>query len=172
MANKVIQNFTFRLDNKNSANWYFLLFILSGVLFTGGAFFLISRESAVPLIIEVLVAILYFIGLSKIKPTYFECLVFSDHFTISYYSVASISRDYQSFEVSFREFSHFILKPRFYGLRKELIISVLTPYGVADYPPVSLSILSKKEREQLMHVLKQLAPQPESRTETQESNKG
>jgi len=158
MANKELNNFTFRLDNKSRANGFFLFFIFSGIVFTGIAFYLISQESAIPLIAEVLVAILFFISLSKIKPTYIEFLVFPDHFTFNYYPVATVSRDYQSVDVPLGEFSHFSLSRSFFGLKKELTLSVATRYGIADYPPICLSILKEDEIKRLVHVLKKLKP--------------
>jgi hypothetical protein len=158
MTNKEYHNFTFRLDNKGRANIFFLLFIASGIIFCGIAFYLISRESAVPLIIEVLIAIAFFVILSKIKPSYFEFVVFQNHFTINYYPVASVAREYQSVEVPLSDFSHFSITQSVFGLKKEIVVSVRTPYGIADYPPISISILKKKERERLQLVLNKLIP--------------
>jgi hypothetical protein len=158
MANKEQTNFSFRLENKSRANGYFLFFILSGIVFTGIAFYLISQESAIPLIIEVLAAILFFITLTKIKPTYIEFMVFPGHFTFNYYPVATVSRDYQSVDVPINEFSHFSIIHSFFGFRKELIISVTTRYGIADYPPISLSILKEEEIKRMVHVLQKLKP--------------
>ncbi len=158
MANKELNNFTFKLENKNRANGFFLFFILSGIIFTGIAFYLISQESAIPLIIEVLAAILFFITLTKIKPTYIEFMVFPSHLTFNYYPVATVTRDYQSVDVPINEFSHFSITRTFFGFRKELVISVVTRYGIADYPPISISILKEEEIKRLVYVLKKFKP--------------
>lgn len=156
MAQNTVHNDNIRIDNRARSTRFFLLFIFSGVFFTGIAFYLISQESAYPLIATVVVAIAYFFLFSKIKPSYFEFVAGSDRFFINYYSVASISRDYQSIEVPFTTFSHFKVVRSVFGLRKELVVSVATPYGIADYPPIGISILTKKELGRLVHILTQL----------------
>lgn len=158
MNKKDNQNFSFRLENKSRATNFFLLFIFSGVIFTGIAFYLISHESAVPLIALTLLAVGYFVLFSKAKPSFFEFMVFENHFSIRHYSVAAISRDYQSVEVSLAEFHGFSEVRSVFGMKRELIIAVRTPYGIAEYPPISITLLKKKDRERLYYVLKKFMP--------------
>jgi hypothetical protein len=155
--------FTFQLSNKNRSASFFLLFIASGVIFTGMGFFLIGIESTLPLIALIVFAVAYFIVFTKVRPSFFEFLVLDDRFQINYYSVANVTREYQSVEVIFTNFKSIDIRKSFGGMKKELIISVETAYGIADYPPISISILKKKEIDQLVYVLQKIAnPQPRS----------
>jgi len=52
------------------------------------------------------------------------------------------------------------LKKSFFGLRKMLTISVTSKYGIADYPPISVTLLNKKELSQIFKVLKEIINSP------------
>jgi hypothetical protein len=53
-------------------------------------------------------------------------------------------------------FRGFEIKKRYGGLSRQLVLTVESKFGLADYPPVSVSILSKSEMSQLLIVLPKL----------------
>lgn len=146
-------NFIFQLNNKSRSANYFLLFISSGVFFISAAFYFVAVNLTLELILTVVVAVAYFILFSKIKPSFFELLVTDNQLQLNYYSVASTFRNYQSIEMNLSQLRNFKIKKSIWGLHKSLVLSVDSKYGLADYPPVSISILKKKEKAQVQLVL-------------------
>lgn len=149
-------NFIFQLNNKNRSTNFFLLFISSGVVFMAIAFYFVAINRTIDLLFTTLLAIGYFVLFSKIKPSFFELLVTDDRMQVNFYSVSSTFRNYQSIEIYLHQLKNFHVKQQFGGLVKQLILSVESKYGLADYPPVSISILTKKERSQLLLVLQEI----------------
>jgi hypothetical protein len=50
----------------------------------------------------------------------------------------------------------FQVKQGILGMKKTLTLSVQSKYGIADYPPISVSILKKNEIEQVALVLNKI----------------
>lgn len=64
---------------------------------------------------------------------------------IRYASLTPLSVGNYSIEIPKKDFIRADIKSSFGGLRKELVVYVETPQGVAKFRPISLSILSKNE---------------------------
>lgn len=77
----------------------------------------------------------------------------SSKIIIRYYSLRPLSSEQNSLEMNKVDFHKFELKNSFGGLRKYLIIYQRTAQGIAKYPPISISILKKKDVEQLTREL-------------------
>jgi len=156
MTQKDNINFIFQFNNKKRSTNFFLLYIASGVIFLGAAFYFVAKNMNYPLIATIVAAVAYFIAFNKIKPSFFEMLVTEEKLQLHYYSVSSAVRTYQSVEIPLNELKDFAVVKNFMGLRRNLIVSVSSKYGIADYPPISVSILKKKEKAQIIHVLNQI----------------
>lgn len=156
METKENINFIFQLNNKGRSGNFFMLFIVSGVVFVGAAFYFVATNMNQLLIIDIVVAVIYFILFNKIKPSFFEFLVSEDSLQINYYPVSTAVRSYQSIEVPMNQLKNFNIKKSLGGIRKDLILSVKSKYGLADYPPISISILKKNETAQVIHVLNEI----------------
>jgi len=72
---------------------------------------------------------------------------------IRYTSLLPLSAGNYSIEIPKRDFVKAEIRKRFGGLRKELILYVHTPQGVAKFKPVSLSTLKKEEIDKIMENL-------------------
>ena len=156
MEDKENINFIFQLNNKNRATNFFVLFIGSGIVFLGIALYFVAVNMTIELILTVVAAIVYFYFYSKMKPSFFELLVTEDRLQLNFYSVSSTFRNYQSIEIALNQLKDFSIQKKFGGLNKSLILSVESRYGLADYPPVSISILTKKEKARVLHVLNEI----------------
>ena len=75
-----------------------------------------------------------------------------DHFSFRYYAVSN--RIPKAAEISKSVFKGYRFKKEWMGLRENLIISIETPQGIAEYPPISTSFLSVKQRRMLEEELK------------------
>jgi hypothetical protein len=148
--------FIFEFNNKGSSSSYYLIYILSGVVTFAAICVFIFTNLNIPLIITTCLAILYFISFHRYKPTFFELLVTNEQLRVNYYSVATALKFYQSVEIALDELKGYETKTKFFGLRKELILTVDSKFGLADYPPISISILKKHELSIILKVLKKI----------------
>ncbi|MDA3880239.1 MAG: hypothetical protein PF436_07630 [Prolixibacteraceae bacterium] len=149
-------NFIFQLNNKDRSGNFFVLFILSGIVFLGLAFLFVATNKTYELIVTILLAVGFFIMFNKIKPSFFEMLVTERYLQVNFYSVSSTVRNYQSVEMNLHQLIGFKVNQSILGMKKTLILSVQSRYGIADYPPISVSILKKNEIEQVAHVLNRI----------------
>jgi hypothetical protein len=156
METKDNQNFIFQLSNKNRSIRYFLLFIGSGIVFSGLGFWCVAKEEIYLLIGLVVIAIAYFFAFTKIKPSFVEFVTTEKEFQFNYYSVSSVTRDYQSIEIPFADYYGCEITTSVFGMKKELVLTVRSAYGLADYPPISISILSKNEIDQILYILNKI----------------
>jgi len=149
METKDNLNFIFQLNNKNRSGNVFLLYIISGVVLFGLAFFFVAKSMNMFIIGDILFAIVYFLIFNKIKPAFVEILVTETALQINYYSVASTLRSYQSIEMQINQLKDFQIRKKMMGMKKELILSVDSKYGIADYPPIPISLLTKNQLAQI-----------------------
>ncbi len=77
----------------------------------------------------------------------------SSKIIIRYYSLKPLSSEQNSLEILKQDFQKHEIKESLGGLRKYLIIYQRTARGVAKYPPISISILKKKDVDQLAREL-------------------
>jgi hypothetical protein len=149
-------DFTYQFNNKNRSSGFFLLYILSSVLFIGVIVLFILLNFNLPLVLTVLTAICYFIFLHLLKPSYIELLISESEIQVNYYSVATAIKSYQSIVIDRNDFNGYEIKNKYKGLQKQLILTVKSKLGLADYPPISVSILSKRELNQVIIVLSKM----------------
>jgi hypothetical protein len=71
-----------------------------------------------------------------------------------YYSLSPLNKSMKSIEIDKSSFHNFQIERRLLGSRKYVILYQITNTGLAKYPPVSISLLKKSEREELKASLK------------------
>jgi hypothetical protein len=150
-------NFIYQFNNKSRSAGFFLLYILSGVLFLGAIVSFILMNLNFPLVLTVFIAITYFILFHFIKPSYIELLISETDIQVNYYSVATAIKSYQSVVIDRSDFNNYEIRNKYSGLQKQLILTEESKFGLADYPPISVSILSKSELNQVIIVLSKIA---------------
>ncbi|HNW50431.1 MAG TPA: hypothetical protein PKH79_05070 [Prolixibacteraceae bacterium] len=149
-------NFIFQFNNKSRSANFFVLYIVSGAIFLAAICIFIFLNMNLPLITSVLLAIAYFVIFHQTKPSYFELLVTETELQINFYSVATALKNYQTVLIQLNQLKSFEIKKKMLGLKKELILTVDSKFGLADYPPISVSILKKGELAQLYVVLSKI----------------
>jgi hypothetical protein len=149
-------NFIFQFNNKESSASYFVLYIASGVVFLAAICLFIFTSMYQSLIATIVVGMLYFILFQYIKPTYFEFLVTETELQVNYYSVATTLKSYQSVLIPLNQLKGFDIKKSMFEMQKNLILTVESKFGLADYPPISVSILKKGELNQVLIVLSKI----------------
>ncbi len=97
--------------------------------------------------------ILYYL-ISYLRDTnYFYFNNNSSKIIIRYYSLKPLSSNQNSLEINKSDFYKYEIKNSFAGFLKYLIIYQRTMKGIAKYPPISISILKKKDVDQLIREL-------------------
>jgi len=81
-----------------------------------------------------------------------------DKISFKYFTSGIIGGRKNSVEIDKRNFSGFEVKSEFFGLRRSIILFQKFREGVAKYPPVYVSGLTRKEREKVIRSLSQYVP--------------
>jgi len=76
-----------------------------------------------------------------------------DKIIMRYYPLHPFHDKFKSIEISKQTFSHFELEKRSWGLREDLFLFQMSAKGLAKYPGISLSALSKTQRAELLESL-------------------
>lgn len=73
--------------------------------------------------------------------------------TFRYYSLSALFRQPHSVEIPKNEFVKAELRKKLLGLRQYVILFQQTQNGLAKYPPLSISLLKKQEKQDLINIL-------------------
>lgn len=73
-----------------------------------------------------------------------------------YYSLRPLSNETNAIEIPKADFVKFEIEKKWSGYREYIILYQKTLQGVAKYPPISIAILKKEEKEKLLNALKNL----------------
>jgi hypothetical protein len=133
----------------------FLLVLFLVLLYTTGYFYqpVLGIERNQFAIAAVLLYIFYY-SLTYLRDIhYFYFNNNSSKIIIRYYSLKPLSSDQNSLEIAKPDFHKYEIKNTMGGLRKYLVVYQRTARGIAKYPPISISILKKKDVSQLIHEL-------------------
>jgi len=77
-------------------------------------------------------------------------------FILRYFSLRPLADKKKSIEFNKKELHKFELRRSLLGFRESIIIYRQTPKGIAKYPPVSITALSKPDKEKMMASLQKL----------------
>jgi hypothetical protein len=89
----------------------------------------------------------------------FHYIYFSDagdRIILRYFPMGLFTSRKNSIEIGKNEFAGYEVKKQMFGLREKLILKAKTGKGLAKYPPVSISALDSKEKENLFKALDRL----------------
>jgi hypothetical protein len=82
----------------------------------------------------------------------------NDKIIIRYFTAGIVGGRKNSVEISKESFAGYKVEKRLFGLDRSIILFQQMREGVAKYPPVHISILSKKERARIINSLHRHAP--------------
>lgn len=103
---------------------------------------------------SLLVIFIFLVGLNLARENNF--IIYKetdDKIVIRYYPLHPFHDKFKSIEISKQTFSHFELEKRSWGLREDLYLFQMSAKGLAKYPGISLSALSKKQRREILESL-------------------
>jgi hypothetical protein len=102
------------------------------------------EKNLILFVISIILGICY-IFMLILKLHYFYFNDDKNKIIIRFYNSHPFFRKYKAFEIPKNNVKNFDITESFFGLKKELTIEVSTKTGSFEYPPVSISLLSKKE---------------------------
>ncbi|MGD0341370.1 MAG: hypothetical protein ABSA76_06660 [Bacteroidales bacterium] len=76
-----------------------------------------------------------------------------------FFSAGIVGGKKNSVEINKGTFTGFKIESKYFGLSKSLILFQKLAQGVAKFPPIFISALTKDQQAKLIHALKQYAPQ-------------
>jgi len=112
----------------------------------------ITIEHYVMLVVS-LILIFYIIFLLIIKPEYIYMAEFKGSLQIKNYPARPILRQYKAFEIKLNSVNHFEIHRKVFKQKIMLTIWIKTKKGIGNYPPLSLSALSKNDQLKLAKYL-------------------
>ena len=124
--------------------WLFTISVLIFLSFFTGA----VTMAGLFLLIILFIAILNF--------HYIRISVVKEKLTLRYYSIFAVDRMFKIIEFPVNQLRRVDTRSYFLGLKYEVRLTVRVKMGIADYPWVSLSGISRSERNQLINALKGL----------------
>ena len=100
-----------------------------------------------------IILIVYVIYMSLIKPEYIYIDDSKGSLQIKNYPARPILRQYKAFEIKLSSLDHFEIHRSIFNQKITLIIWIKTKKGVGNYPPLSLSALSRNDQLKLAKFL-------------------
>lgn len=73
-----------------------------------------------------------------------------------FYTSHPLIRTYKAFEIQKSNLADFEIRESVFGLKKELILKISTKKGTGEYPPLSISLLNKRELSALKVMLSRI----------------
>tara|TARA_R110001583_G_scaffold48974_3_gene153443 strand:+ start:5311 stop:5769 length:459 start_codon:yes stop_codon:yes gene_type:complete len=107
-----------------------------------------------PILISLFVIFVVLVGLNLTRENNF--IIYKetdDKIIMRYYPLHPFHDKFKSIEISKQTFSHFELEKRNLGLREDLYLFQMSAKGLAKYPGISLSALSKAQRSEVLESL-------------------
>ncbi len=146
-----------KIDNKQAANRTKIWLVRMPLLIVLVLLVLTIMEVLPSTIWLIISAGYFFISLLVVLIGRFHYVNFSfkqKEIVIRFFHLFPLITDHQEIRIQHSDNPNFLLKKSFFGMIPILNITINTSQGKASFPPISLSLLSKKALHQLMVELK------------------
>ncbi len=132
---------------------YMIMFLVMTALFIY-SYFEHLENPIYPILIGTIAAV-YIILLLR-KSNYFFIEYLGNKIIVRYYTAHPIFRKYKAFEIPRASFFDYKINSSLLGFIKSVQFTVKTPKGEFNYPPLSISLLSKQQMGDLIKMLDEL----------------
>ncbi|MCF6367114.1 MAG: hypothetical protein L3J35_13065 [Bacteroidales bacterium] len=130
-----------------------IMFLVMTALFIY-AYFESLKSLFYPISIGIIATV--YITLLLRQSNYFFIEYLGNKIIVRYYTAHPIFRKYKSFEIPRAYFFDYKIEDVFFGLKKTVQFTIKTPKGKFNYPPLSISLLSKQQMNDLIKMLDEL----------------
>lgn len=144
------------INNQNRAAWIKLFYYVLIFLYLAVSIILIylKVEPIYPIFGAISVFVFSIIIISLLlKLNYIIYQESEEKLILRYYPLHPFHHKFKSIEIPKQTLSHFDLNQKMFGLRSEVTLYQQTERGLAKYPSVSISALSKSNRKKLIDSL-------------------
>jgi hypothetical protein len=148
------------INNQNRAAWIKLFYYVLIFLYLAVSIILIylQVEPIYPIFGAISVFVFSIIVISLLlNLNYIIYQESEEKIILRYYPLHPFHHQFKSIEIPKKSLSHFDLNQKLFGLRPELILYQKTDRGLAKYPSVSISSLSKSNRAKMINSLQKSA---------------
>ena len=90
------------------------------------------------------------------KSNYFYLEYLGNKVTVRFYTAHPFLRKYRAIEFPKSNFYDYQIKKSLFGFRKMIILTVKTPKGRYNYPPLSIVLLTKEQKAELIRILDEI----------------
>lgn len=142
-----------------TATVVFLLYIVLTYIADVIKFPFLSMSESVWTVILVCLYLLYAFYPMLLNYQYISYSDESDKIIFRYFTAGIVGGRKNSVEISKSEFAGYRQDRKFFGLIKSVILFQQLKEGVAQYPPIYISVLTRKERTRLLHSLYSFTPE-------------
>lgn len=131
-----------------------LVYVTLMIIFFFSGFFEENQKIILAISISV-IYIIYNIISYHINFSYFSFRDDQESLMFRFVSMRPLDNNKKAIKMSKRDFAGFKFEKSFFGYKENLILSIKTKKGIANYPPISLSALSQKHKSTLKQSLNQ-----------------
>ncbi len=142
-----------------TATVLFLLYIVLTYIADVIQFPLLGMSESVWTVILVLIYLVYAFYPMLLNYQYISYSDEGDKIIFRYFTAGIVGGRKNSVEISKSEFAGYRRNRKFFGLIQNVILFQQLKEGVAQYPPIYISVLTKKERIRLLHSLYSFTPE-------------
>jgi hypothetical protein len=93
----------------------------------------------------------------KMEYTYFYFSNSSNNLVFKFYSLRNLYGKPKTIEIAKTNFVKYDIVTDFLGKKEALVLYQKTPKGIAKYPPISLTLLTPKQKTELTQVLRTMS---------------
>ncbi len=137
-----------KLESAKISLMYKIFFALFFIL-TVYAIFIDLKNNVYSTMYAALFVLLIYVCMLVLKLNYFYYSGSSNKLIFRYFSIHPFLGKKMAIEIPKTILSDFHVSTSLFGLKKELTLSVKTKKGSANYPPISISALTKKDTKRL-----------------------
>ncbi len=131
-----------------------LVYVTLMIIFFFSGFFEENQKIILAISISV-IYIIYNIISYHINFSYFSFRDDQESLMFRFVSLRPLDNNKKAIKISKHDFAGFKFEKSFFGYKENLILSIKTKKGIANYPPISLSALSQKHKLMLKQSLNQ-----------------
>lgn len=146
-----------KIDNRlQTAKLKIFYMLMLGGIFSFGAYYVFEVRASIffPTAV-VLLALIYLFFLLR-KSDYFYLEYTGNKIIVKYYTAHPFLRKYKAFEIPKAYFDDYVITKKLGSYIKKIQFIVKTPKGKFKYPPLSISLLTKKQEAELIKILEEL----------------
>jgi len=137
-----------------------MIFVIVFILFVFSLVYaLVGDVDSITKIILLSVSFLALTGyiiMHLLKLHYFHLKTDRKNITVRFYNSHPFLRNYKQYQIPLKTFAGYKIQKSFSDFKQEIVLKINTKKGIVEYPAISISALTEKERTLLYNLLKKL----------------